>query len=98
MLYPGADMGMWCCMSWCYVPESCATGRGSTIWPGRYWSRLPWILKLVWSVDHPKEPDPLTLCPKGMDHCQMDTEVVSSCAYDTCLHPYSAHAATFGFL
>ena len=34
-------LGLWCCMSWCYVPESCASGRGSTIWPGRYWSRLP---------------------------------------------------------
>ena len=38
ILYPGADMAMWCCLSWCYVPETCATGRGSTIWPGHYFS------------------------------------------------------------
>ena len=36
--FPGADHAMWCCTSWCWVSESCPTARGSTLWPGHFWS------------------------------------------------------------
>ena len=37
-VFPGADHGMWCCTSWCWVSSKCARGYPSTLWPGRYWS------------------------------------------------------------
>ena len=36
--FPGADHAMWCCTSWCWVSENCPTARGSTLWPGHFWS------------------------------------------------------------
>ena len=36
--YPGANHGMWCCMSWCWVDKTCPTARASTVWPGNFWS------------------------------------------------------------
>jgi len=36
--YPGADYDMWCCVSWCWVEETCKTARASTIWPGNFYS------------------------------------------------------------
>ncbi|CAE7539389.1 unnamed protein product, partial [Symbiodinium pilosum] len=36
--YPNAATGMWCCMSWCWVAESCPTARASMLWPGRFYS------------------------------------------------------------
>ena len=36
--YPRANHDMWCCMSWCWVDESCPTSRASTVWPGHFWS------------------------------------------------------------
>ncbi|CAJ1355436.1 unnamed protein product [Effrenium voratum] len=37
--YPNAQLGMWCCMSWCWVSETCPTSRASTVWPGHFWSQ-----------------------------------------------------------
>jgi len=36
--YPGATLGMWCCLSWCWVDGKCKTARASTIWPGHFFS------------------------------------------------------------
>ena len=38
-LYPSlSSYAMWCCLSWCWVGETCASARASTLWPGHYFS------------------------------------------------------------
>lgn len=38
-LYPSlSSYAMWCCLSWCWVGETCASARASTLWPGQYFS------------------------------------------------------------
>ena len=38
-LYPSlSSYAMWCCLSWCWVGETCATARASTLWPGHFFS------------------------------------------------------------
>ena len=36
--YPNAAHDMWCCMSWCWVDQSCPHARASTQWPGKFFS------------------------------------------------------------
>lgn len=35
---PGANMGIWCCQSWCFVDASCPSAQPSSTEPGLFWS------------------------------------------------------------
>eukprot|EP00931_Biecheleriopsis_adriatica_P051510 TRINITY_DN29885_c0_g1_i1.p1 TRINITY_DN29885_c0_g1~~TRINITY_DN29885_c0_g1_i1.p1 ORF type:complete len:888 (-),score=122.93 TRINITY_DN29885_c0_g1_i1:208-2685(-) len=58
-IYPGSQTDMWCCMSWCWVDETCPGRLESTIWPGHYRSETGCDMN----------PDAITGCPFS-DACE----------------------------
>eukprot|EP00930_Biecheleria_cincta_P025634 TRINITY_DN1821_c0_g1_i1.p1 TRINITY_DN1821_c0_g1~~TRINITY_DN1821_c0_g1_i1.p1 ORF type:complete len:1068 (+),score=92.33 TRINITY_DN1821_c0_g1_i1:57-3260(+) len=57
-VYPSADKGMWCCLSWCWVSKSCPTARESTVWRGHYFT-----------YSCPMDPEAVSSCQYAPNAC-----------------------------